>query len=445
MVGLIDNKSYIKERDSNMRTLKITIIGAGSTYTPELIEGFIQNRKTLNIEQICLMDIDEYKLKIISHLSERMLKAENMPCKLTHTTDLETALDNADFVLTQIRVGKLPARIIDEKIPLKYNMIGQETTGIGGFFKALRTIPVILDIAHKMEKLCPNAFLINFTNPAGIVTQALNDYSKIKSIGLCNVPINMISKVNDLIGHDNSTIEYVGLNHLSWITKVIENNENQILKLIECTYEKNLKDNNGKTAFSQQCMIAAGGIPSYYLEYFYNKNFKLKELLESEKSRGEQCIEIETELLEIYKQPTLETKPKQLEQRGGAKYSLAAVGLIDAIVNDRQQIHVVNTVNNNTLKFMKKSDIIEVPCIIGKDGASPIQIENFDNQHIIDLMCMLKQYERCTVEAAVSGNIENVHGAIMANPLMDDFETSIKCFEELKQAHKQYLPQFFRR
>ena len=429
------------------RPVKIAVIGSGSTYSPELINGILDFRKTLSVYQIDLMDIDPEKLKIVGGLCQRMVKAAGMECNVRLTADLDEALTGADFVITQIRVGKLPARVLDEKIPLKYGLIGQETTGIGGFFKALRTIPQLFHIADRMQQLCPEAFMINFTNPSGIVTQALLTQKKVKAVGLCNVPINMVSDIRERMGmtaQQNVQMEYVGLNHLSWVTRIVcdgvDRTAEAIAQGITATPMKNIK----ACGFTPDCIRAAGAIPSPYLEYFYNKNHKLEMAQQAEKCRGEICIEIEKQLLSIYQKMDVTSKPAQLEQRGGSKYSLAAISLINSIANDSNDVHIVNCLNQGALAFMDEDDVVEIACTVNKDGVHPIPLPGFHNPHIEAMMRTIKAYERATVRAAITGDDDEALRALMINPLVFDFTAAKQCFEEMKQAHKKYLPQFYK-
>ena len=420
----------------------LAIIGSGSTYTPELFDGIISHRDSLHFEEIRLMDIDERKRTIVGGLCRRMMAAAGMDSKVILTEDLDTALTGADFVVTQIRVGKLPARAIDESVPLKYGLIAQETTGIGGFFKALRTIPVLLNIAKRMEELCPNAFLINFTNPSGIITQAVSDHSRIRVIGLCNAPIVLLSNVQEKLGLEEMNAEFVGLNHLTWITKIESGGKDYLPQAIEEGLNAATPKNIKASGFSRECLRAAGGIPGAYLEYFYNHDKKLAEQKAAEKSRAEVCMELEEEMLQIYQNSELHVKPKQLDQRGGAKYSLVAINLIDAIANDRQEVHIVDVKNQGALSFMRPEDVVEVACVVGADGAKPIPMPNFHNEHIEALMQTVKAYERHTVKAAVTGDEDEAMRALMIHPLVGDFHAASACFAEMKEAHAQYLPQF---
>ncbi|MDF2908112.1 MAG: glycoside hydrolase family 4 [Herbinix sp.] len=426
-----------------MKQFKIAIIGAGSTYTPELIEGVINRNSSLPVTELVLMDIDERKLNIVGGLCRRMVEKAGLKISFKLTMDLTEALRDADFVLAQIRVGKLPCRILDEKIPLKYGLIGQETTGIGGFFKALRTIPVMLEIAERMEVLCPQAWLINFSNPSGILAQALQNHTKIKTLGLCNVPINMFAGVEQSLGMSDLDIEYLGLNHLSFITGIKQQGKDLLQEALAQGVQGQGMKNIPSEGFSTELVQTIGAIPSSYLEYFYYREDKLKHLMEEKQCRGEVCVEIEEHLLEQYQQETLADKPKELEKRGGARYSEAAISLVDAIYNDKQEVHVVNILNQGALEFMAEDDTVEVSAVIGKSGAVPVSIHHFSNTHVMELMKTVKAYERHTVKAAIDGDDDEAMKALLIHPLVGDYSKAKQCFEEMKLAHKAYLPRFF--
>ena len=425
-----------------MKEITVAIIGSGSTYCPELIDGFLKQQDSLKLKKISFMDIDDRKRTIVGNLCIRMLKAQGVDCETLLTDDLDTALQGADFVVTQIRVGKLPARYLDETIPLKYNLIGQETTGIGGFFKAQRTIPVMKHICDRIEAICPDAWLINFTNPSGIITEFVLNHTNVKCIGLCNVPIDMIDDIKEDVG-DDMEYTYVGLNHLSWMTSVRKDGEELIDKLIGEGFTPKVMANIKDDGFSLETLKAIHAIPSSYLQYYYCRNAKLSHLLADEKSRAQVCMEIEEELLEMYSDEGLYVKPALLDQRGGHKYSLVAVNLINAIANDINDIQVVNIKNGNTLSFLKPDDVIEVAAVIGKDGAKAVPVGEVNNSHIVGLMRIVKEYENLTVKAAVTGSEEVALNALLLHPLVGDWEAASKCFNEMKEAHKDYLPQYF--
>lgn len=430
-----------------MKGLKIAVIGAGSTYTPELINGFIERRDELPVESFYLMDIDLEKLQIVGSLAKRMLDSRNIKCEFVLTMDLLSAIENADFVITQIRVGKLDARINDEKIPLKYGFIGQETTGIGGFMKAMRTIPVMLDLTEKMKKYCPDAWLINFTNPSGLLAEVLLNNTDIKTIGLCNAPLGMKKQVMQWMPENvqNIEIDYVGLNHLSWITGVYCDGKNILMdKLLETDTSSKLK-NIPNSVWDKDLLSAVKGLPVGYLNYYYNRDNMLTHLLQEEKSRGEVCKDIEKELLQMYQDENLIEKPAILDQRGGAMYSDAAVSLISAIYNDKNEIHVVNTKNNGILDFMEQNDVVEISCNVNKNGATPIPLKSFNNEHIKNMMRTVKAYEKHAAHAGILGDYDEAINALLIHPLVGDYNKAKGALDELMQVNKKYLPQFFRK
>lgn len=424
-----------------MKEITVAVIGSGSTYCPELVDGFLKAQDSLKLKKISFMDIDERKRNIVGNLCIRMLEKAGVDCEVVLTDDVDTALQGADFVVTQIRVGKLPARHLDESIPKKYGLIGQETTGIGGMFKALRTIPVIKHICDRIEAICPDAWLINFTNPSGIITEFVLNHTNVKNIGLCNVPIDMLDDVKEITGEDVD-IEYVGLNHLSWITSVKKNGEELLPGLIDSGFSPKVMANIKDDGFDLDCLKAVQGLPSSYLQYYYCREAKLEHQRTDDKTRAEVCMEIEEQLLEMYNDEELCIKPALLDKRGGHKYSLAAVSLINSLANDVNDIQVVNVKNNGTLDFLDDDAIIEAPSVIGADGAKPVKVENFTNQHIIALMRVVKAYEKFTVEAATTGSDEAAIKGLLVHPLVGDWEKATKCYAEMKEAHKEFLPEF---
>ncbi|MDD6220017.1 MAG: 6-phospho-beta-glucosidase [Clostridia bacterium] len=426
-----------------MKEITVAVIGSGSTYCPELVDGFLKAKDSLKLKKISFMDIDERKRTIVGDLCVRMLKNAGCDCEVVFTDDLDTSLRGADFVITQIRVGKLPCRHLDESIPKKYDLIGQETTGIGGFFKAQRTIPVIKHICDRIEAICPDAWLINFTNPSGIITEFVLNNTNVKNIGLCNVPIDMIDDVKEITGED-SKITYVGLNHLSWITSIKKDGKELLPGLIESGFSPKVMANIKDDGFSMDCLKTIQAIPSSYLQYYYCREAKLQHQRESDKTRAQVCMEIEEQLLEIYQNKEIVTKPALLDKRGGHKYSLAAVSLVDSIANDKRDVHVVNIKNNGTLPFMADDDVVEIAAVIGSDGATPVPITETINDHIIGLMRVVKTYEKYAVEAAITGSDEAALKGLLVHPLVGDWEKAQKCFEEMKEAHKEYLPQYFK-
>ncbi|MBO5933934.1 MAG: 6-phospho-beta-glucosidase [Clostridia bacterium] len=427
-----------------MREINVTVIGSGSTYCPELVDGFLQRQDSLKLKRLVLMDIDERKRTIVGDLCVRMIRNAGIDCEVVMTDDLDAALQGADFVVTQIRVGKLHCRYLDEQIPVKYDLIGQETTGIGGFFKALRTIPVIGNICKKIEEICPDAWLINFTNPSGIVTDYVLNNTNVKCIGLCNVPIDMIDDAKEAVGED-AEITYLGLNHLSWITSVMKDGEEKLYDLFDEGYAPKVMANIKDDGFDIGCLKAVGGIPSSYLQYYYCRDAKLDHLMTDEKSRAQICMEIEEDLLKLYQNEEIVTKPALLDKRGGHKYSLAACSLIDSIANDKNDVHVVNILNKGTLPFMNDDDVVEIAARIGADGAKPVPVRKTWSRHMEGLMKVVKEYEKYTVIAARDGDDDAAMNALMIHPLVGDYKRAHACYYEMKQAHMDFLPQFFKK
>ena len=421
-----------------MRKLKAAVIGAGSTYTPELVEGFIDRQNSLDFHTFCFMDINREKLEIVGGLAQRMLASKGFGGKIVLTQDLDEAIADADYIFAQIRVGGLAARIRDEKIPLKYGLLGQETTGAGGFMKAIRTMPVMLDIARRMEKLAPDAWLINFSNPSGIIAEALLNHTNIKMIGLCNCFINMHADIAKTVGTKNFDYNYVGLNHLSWITSVTVNGEN-ILKRLGKSSGAKMK-NVPDVEYDKELVAAIPAIPSSYLSYYYLRNEQLQHCLEAKKTRGEVCAELEESLLKQYANPSLKVKPKELEERGGALYSTAAVSVVDAIENDKNEHHVVNVKNSGVLSFMEDSDVVEVKCLVNRGGASPVAVAKPDNPYIVGLMQAVKAYEKLTVRAVINGSRADALAALMVHPLIGDYRKAKGVLDEMFKANADYLP-----
>ncbi|MGG1634128.1 6-phospho-beta-glucosidase [Paenibacillus sp. NRS-1760] len=428
--------------------LKVVVIGGGSSYTPELIEGFILNYATFPVTEIVLVDIPEgrNKLSIVGQLAKRMIEKSGLPIKLDLTLDRRSVLADADFVTTQMRVGRLEARGWDESIPLKYNMIGQETTGAGGMMKALRTIPVLLEICKDMEELCPEAWLLNFTNPAGMVTEAIHKHSRIKSIGLCNSPIAAYKWLSSLyqVPVEQIQCEFAGLNHLHWISSITVNGESKLDELLNNQDGYSAK-NVPQYAWNGSLLRSLRAIPSYYLKYFYLQREILAEQQAAAakgETRAETVQRLEDELFEIYKDPNLSEKPKQLEQRGGAYYSEAAVKLMNSLYNDSGDIQTLNVPNQGVLDFLPDDACIEVNCVVTKEGPipQPVAIVPAAAKGLIHAV---KVYEQLAIEAAVSGNRDTALLALAHHPLVDSTNDAQRMLDEMLEQNKAYLPQFF--
>lgn len=438
------------------KTLKIATIGGGSSYTPEIIEGFLKRYHELPVTELWLVDVEagKEKLEIVGDLAKRMVEKAGLKdkMKIYLTLDRREALKDADFVTTQFRVGLLEARIRDEKIPLSFGMIGQETNGAGGFAKALRTIPVILDICKDMTELCPNAWLINFTNPSGIITETvLKYYPNIKVAGLCNVPVGMKKAIIEVLNADEKDLKVVfgGLNHFVWGRKVLYKGEDKTREVLEkVLYDtENVPANlrNGKPWIQEQIMDL-GMIPCPYHKYYYLTdemlNDELIEYRSGKGTRGEQVKKVETELFELYKDPNLNVKPKQLEKRGGQYYSDAACELIHSIYNNRGTEMVISTKNSgNIIDCLPEDSAVEISVKVYKDSIElipqdPIPLE------AKGLLQLMKNFEQLTIEAAVKGDYGKALQALTCNPLVTSGAVAKTILDEIIKQNWDYLPQF---
>lgn len=439
-----------------MEGIKIVTIGGGSSYTPELVEGFIKRYEKLPVRELWLVDIEEgrEKLETVGALAQRMVKKAGLPMKVILSYDRREALKDADYVTTQMRVGLLEARIKDERIPLSHGMIGQETNGAAGMFKAFRTIPVILDIVKDMEELCPEAWMINFTNPAGMITEAVlryTDYKKV--IGLCNVPVNMVNGFARLLDvePERVTMELSGLNHHIFATDVFVDGQSRLEEILEIYQHISAEDaismkNFSTLPFSPEFIRGLHCIPCPYHNYYFFTKEQLEEELKEYKEgrvRGEVVKKVEEELFELYKDESLDVKPKQLELRGGARYSDAACNLICSLHNNTGDIQYVDVRNNGTITNLPADSAVEAACIITSGGPKPIAVGELKPQ-INGTIQTIKTFERLVCEAAVTGSRDLAVTALNMNPLCASDHDANAVIHELLEAHKEYLPQFFK-
>jgi 6-phospho-beta-glucosidase len=418
--------------------LKLAVVGGGSTYTPELVDGFAKRADRVTVDEIALLDIDSDRLAIVAGLAERMLRRQGWPGRVVQTTDRSEALEGADFVLIQLRVGGQRARLGDETLPKRWELIGQETVGAGGFAKALRTVPLVLDIADEVaRRSAPGAWIVDFTNPVGIVTQALSDAGA-RALGLCNVAIGFQRRFAARYGVDPDRVELeqVGLNHLTWIRAVRVDGVDRLPELLAQDGPAIAED----VGESLERMRALGVIPSYYLRYYDDTNAVLAEQARHE-TRAEEVMRIEHELLELYRDPSLDTKPELLEHRGGAFFSEAAAQLIASLVDGRGDIQIVDVRNGDAFPGLAPDDVVEIPARIDRDGAHPLPLAPLP-QELLELVTRVKAYERLAVRAAVTGDPVLARAALAANPLAGGSELAGRLFEAIVETNRQWLPQF---
>lgn len=436
--------------------LKIVTIGGGSSYTPELIEGYIKRKDQLPIKEIVLVDIEEgkEKLNIVGEMAKRMVKAAGLDWNVTLTLDRKAALKDADYVTTQFRVGLLDARVKDERIPLSHGILGQETNGAGGIFKAFRTIPVILDIIEDMKEQCPDAWLINFTNPAGMVTEAAIKYGGWeRTLGLCNVPIGHCSMAAEKLGvpEEELFFKFAGINHFHW-HRVWDKRGNELTdKVIDLIYgpkdeeqESHLK-NIHNAQFHYEQIKDLGMLPCGYHRYYYIEDEMLQhsiEDFEKGQTRAQVVKQTEARLFELYKDPKLDYKPEELSQRGGTHYSDAACEIIASIQNDKRTNMVVSTQNNGTITDLPYDCAVEVSGVVTAHGFEPYNWGAFPNASARGVIQNMKGMEETTIRAAVEGDYGAALQAFTVNPLIPGGTIAKTLLDQMLYAHKDHLPQF---
>lgn len=435
-----------------MSGLKIVVIGGGSSYTPELIEGLLNRYHEMPVASLWLVDIEEgkEKVEIIAGLARRMIAKAGLTIEVVATLDRESALRDADFVCSQFRAGCLDARISDERISLKYGLIGQETNGLGGFANACRTIPIALEIAADMERLCPDAWLLNFTNPSGMVTEAILRHSRIKAVGLCNVPVIMQKGITTLLqcaDEKEVVMQVAGLNHFIFVRQILHKGKEwlpEVIAEINAGRDPLVPRNIPPFRWPSHLLQGLGMIPCAYLRYYYMKDDLLRqELAEAggEGTRGEVVKQLEKILFDQYRDPHLAVKPKALEGRGGQYYSEAACELMNAIYNDKRIIMHVNTRNNSAINGLPDDCAVEVSSLITASGPLPLNVAPFP-EDTLRLLQLMKSFERLTIEAALTGNRHTAWRALMLNPLIVSGEKLELALDEVIAENRQWLPAF---
>lgn len=431
--------------------MKVAVIGGGSTYTPELVNGFLTRTDQFPLKELWLMDIDPVRLEIVGGFARRMVEARGSPFKVVLTTDQREAVKGASYVITQLRVGQMEARRKDEYLGKRHGLIGQETTGVGGLAKALRTIPVILKIAEDMRELAPGAMLVNFTNPSGLVTQALSKYAPdVIAVGVCNAPITtkmtIIEELERATGKhidpERTELRTLGLNHLSWHRGFTLDGEDVWPQVIE-GYITALKAEEDPE-WDPRTIEVLRMIPNYYLQYYYHTDKKLASQEGWPPSRAEEVIEIEKDLLREYADPNLKEPPADLMKRGGAYYSTVATQLLNAHYNDLGETHIVNTRNNGAVKEWPADWVLEMPAKISRKGVESLPTEPLPPV-CFGLIAQVKAYELLTVEAAVHGDRNAAYQALLAHPLGPKADKIPAVLEDMLETHKTYLPQFWKK
>lgn len=416
--------------------MKLAVVGAGSTYTPEVIDGLVRLRELIDIDDLWLHDTNDERLRIVSGLARRMLDRAGNPVRVETTTRLEDAVEGADAVLVQIRIGGQAARMVDESVPLACGCLGQETTGFGGLAKALRTVPVVLDIAEHVRRLAPEAWIVDFTNPVGIVTKALLDEGH-RAVGLCSAAMVFQRHFATLLDVDPARIEldHLGLNHLTWEVGVRLDGGDVLPTLLDAHAERVAR----ATGLPADLVQRLGTVPSYYLHYFYEHDDVVGEQQRGT-SRAEVVSEIERELLELYADESLDEKPELLKQRGGAGYSEAAVALIASLLGTAGTgRHVINLRNDGALPFLADDAVVEVPAVVARGGVRPAELPLLGPLER-GLVSHVSAYEELALDAALRGGRERVFQALLAHPLIGQAPLAERLADAMIDANRAYLP-----
>ena len=430
--------------------MKVAVIGGGSTYTPELVNGFLSRVGSFPLTELWLMDIDAERLAIVGGFAQRMVAAKGAPFQVVLTTDQQAAVQGASYVTTQLRVGQMPARQADEYLGKRHGLVGQETTGVGGMAKALRTIPVILKIAEDMRSLAaPGALLVNFTNPAGLVTQALARYAPgVPAVGVCNAPITtkmgilegLEKRLGTAIAPERAELKTLGLNHLSWHRGFTLDGEDIWPQVFEAFLAELRAD--PEPEWDVRTIETLGLIPNYYLQYYYYTDRKLNSQEKWPPSRAEEVMEIEKELLREYADPALTEPPADLMKRGGAYYSTVATQLLNAHYNNLGETHIVNTPHAGAVAGWPEDWVLEMPCRVERAGVTPLDADPLPAA-CFGLLAQVKAYELLAVEAAVHGDRRAAYQALLVHPLGPKADRVQAVLDDMLETHRTHLPRFW--
>lgn len=429
--------------------MKVAIIGGGSSYTPELISGFLERAETFPLTELWLMDISPERLDIVGGFAQRMVEAKGTPFAVRLITDQREAVRGASYVITQLRVGGMAARREDEYLGRRHGLIGQETTGVGGMAKAMRTIPVVLKIAQNIRELAPGALLVNFTNPAGLVTEALSRHAPdVPAVGVCNIPITTKMRILEglerwqgfKIDSQRAELKTLGLNHLSWHYGFIVDGEDIWPQVLEGFVEE-LK-HESEPEWDVSTIETLRMIPNYYLQYYYYTDQKLADQEEWPPSRAEEVMAIEADLLRQYAEPDRSEPPEDLMQRGGAYYSTVATQLLNAHYNDLGETHVVNVAHRGAVPGWPADWVLEMPCRVDIMGIHPLPAKPLPLV-CFGLLAQVKSYEILTVEAAVHGDRKAAYQALLAHPLGPSADRVQAVLDDLLETNQEHLPQFW--
>lgn len=419
--------------------MKLTFLGGGSSCLPEIIDGLIKRSNKIPVDDLFLMDVDEERLDILGGLTKRMLKKAGLETEVSLTTDGKEAIEGSDFIISLVRVGFMQGRILDEKISIRHGVIGQETTGAGGLSNALRTVPVMVEYAKTVERWAPDAFFLNFTNPSGIVVEAMTKYSKAKVIGICNSNFYGVVQIAEILNVDRTKLYYdfVGLNHLNWIRHIFLNGEDLLPNFLNSLTEL-------FSGFNAELLKNIKMVPSGYLRYYFYPDRMFEKMKHAKETRGEVVDRLVKRSLEAFKDPSVNERPKILDERMGtlgmAELSLS---VLQAILHDENTPHLVHVPNKGALKDLKDDQVIEVNAVVNREGAHLKDVGSLPPE-IRGLVQCIKAYEELAIEAAMKGSRDIALKALLLHPLVPSYDVAKPLLDDLLEAHREYLPNFFK-
>lgn len=454
--------------------MKLTIIGGAGVRTPTMIADLIRKHRDIPIDLLSIHDVSQERIDVIGSIVKFLVHKQGAPFQVEFTTDIVEAVRDADFIYTAIRVGGEEGRAIDERVALRHGVLGQETTGPGGFAMALRTIPVMLEYARIIERYAPNAWVVNFTNPAGLITEALSKHTKLRMIGICDAPSAMKLDIAKFLGvpADSVYIQYAGLNHLGWINRVTVNGRDRLPEIIG-NYDRFVRVCPHMACFSETLIRQLGMLPNEYLYYFYYREQAVDNILKSTQTRGEQVARINARLfaqlketiasagveqaIGVYTAAMTERQNSYMSAETGRQHSPSgaaeqdmfenegyaglALSILSAIHNHRKTNLILNVRNDGVITGLDRDDIVEVPCVLDGNGPVPLAVGSMPDS-VMGLIQSVKQYERLAVSAAVNGSYEDAVMALTVHPLVCSYSLAGKIVDDYLVEHRSYLPQF---
>jgi 6-phospho-beta-glucosidase len=425
--------------------IKIAYVGGGSTRAAGTMASFVEQGENFTGSEIVLIDLDAARLELIRGLAERMAKAKGVDLAVTATTDRRAGLDACDAILTSYRPGGFEARVIDERVPLTHDVIGQETQGPGGFFMALRSIYVMQQLLEDIAVACPGARVFNYTNPVNIVAQAVTDHTDVPFVSLCEGPIVYPEAVVEAAGLDPALLDVasVGLNHASWSVRHRYDGED-LLPLLHEAWERRTGDNGLHPGTRRMWRLAMtmDSLPSEYFQYYYFEDEVLRELKAKGTTRAEDILNWVPGYWSHYEEQAQRDAPEldPGRSRGGIHELELAIDCMDAVFNDRGETLPVNVPNRGSVPGLPDSLVVETLGVCDRNGVQPLPMPGLP-AHLRGLVEDLGAYQQAAADAAWSGGPHEAIQALASHPLVRSVEVAEDLYREMAAAHRERLPE----